>query len=263
MLSLAIVVTVGASCSGERRPAATDAPTEPPAASIGTDIEDGQPCPPAPADLGLEERTGCVSVAMGTFEPGARAQRLISYALLDERGLPTEWRLRVTRDGGAPLDQRVGIGSPTSYPRVLGTADADRDGLDEAFVKVLTHLYHSGATHEVAIFGVARGRLFRVRVDAVPLRFPVGGISTFGEGAECRDIDLDGTPEFLLLRVDDAFGEFQRLSRRIYRWKDRSLEFVEREEDRMAKTGYADPLLYRYYSLRCFDFEPPFPYARG
>jgi predicted DNA-binding transcriptional regulator AlpA len=31
----------------------------------------------------------------------------------------------------------------------------------------------------------------------------------------------------------------------------------------MAKTGYSDPLLYRYYSLRCFDFEPPFPYARG
>jgi hypothetical protein len=110
---------------------------------------------------------------------------------------------------------------------------------------------------------VRAGEFFRVRLDGAPSAFQVGGVSTFGEGAECRDVDLDGDAEFLLLRVDDVFGEVQRFSERIYEWRARSLHFVRRDEGRMAKTGYSDPLLYRYYSLRCFDFEPPFPYARG
>jgi hypothetical protein len=225
-------------------------------------IAEGQPCPPAPPDTGLG-RSGCVSRARGTFQRGRGSQELIVYALLDLDGFPREWRFILKARNRMVLEDPFPDGSATSYPRILGAADADRDGVDEAFVKVLTHSYHSGATHEIGIFGIQGGRIFRVRADGVPLRFPVGGVSTFGEGAECRDVDLDGDAEFLLLRIDYVFGEIQRWSERVYEWTDRSLEFARREKGRMAKTGYYDPLLYRYYSLRCFDFEPPFPYARG
>jgi hypothetical protein len=197
------------------------------------------------------------------FEPDQGRQYVIAYAQLGDDGLPRRWRLGITRAGGTRHDEVIYAGSSTSYPRILGAADADGDGSDEVFVKVVTHHYHSGATHEIAMFGVRERDIFRVQMDGTPSLLQVGGVSTFGEGAECRDVDLDGDPEFVLLRIDDVFGDVQRFSERVYEWRDHALHFSSRSEGRMAKTGYSDPLLYRYYSLRCFDFEPPFPYARG
>ncbi|MEA2432784.1 MAG: hypothetical protein QOG54_241 [Actinomycetota bacterium] len=150
-----------------------------------------------------------------------------------------------------------------SYPVIVGSEDADLDGVDEAFIKVITHLYHSGATNELAIYGFRNGRFFRVKRDGEPFVFQVGGVSVFGEGAECRDVDTDGTAEFLLLRIEGVTNDFQNVSERIYRWKNRSLIFMKRTAGVFAKTGYSDPLLFRYYSLRCFSLDPPFPYARG
>jgi hypothetical protein len=256
------LLALAAGCSGPRH-AAPSAGVPTATTSAAPLIADGEPCSPAPGFLGLSSRAGCVSITRGIFERDHGSQELIVYALLDPDGFPIEWRVMLRDPDGEFVDERLPAGSATSNPSVLGAADADRDGVDEAFVRIVTHSYHSGATHEIGIFGVRRGDLFRVRADGAPLRFPVGGVSTFGEGAECRDVDLDGDAEFILLRVDYVFGETQRWSERVYEWTDRSLTFVRREEGRMAKTGYSDPLLYRYYSLRCFDFEPPFPYARG
>jgi hypothetical protein len=263
-LSRPVVVVVAAAvlagCSSGRQPAASLAPSPSPSAEA---IAEGRPCPAAPADAGIDGRVGCVSSARGTFEPEDGPQSLILYALLDDEGFPRQWRLRMTRTDGPPVDEVIYAGSPTSYPRMLGAADANADGRDEAFAKVATHSYHSGATYDVGIFGVRDGDIYRVQIDGRPSLFQIGGVSVFGEGAECRDADLDGDPEFLLLRIDGVFGEVQRWSERVYEWSGTTLHFASRREGRMAKTGYADPLLYRYYSLRCFDFEPPFPYARG
>ena len=253
------MLLAASACSERGQVAATTTPSP---VLASPSVVEGAPCPLAPPDLGLPEGAVCASSASGTFEEGKPLQKLSVYAFADEDGLPVEWHLHVTRDGDA-IDKPVNIGSLWSYPRVIGVADADDDGLDEAFVNVLTHTGHGGQTHELTIFGVERGRIFRVLADGVPLLFPVGGVSTFGEGAECRDVDFDGKPEFLLLRVDYVFSPVQRLSERVYKWVHRHLEFVRRNRGRMAKTGYLDPLLWRYYSLRCRDFVPPVPFSRG
>ncbi|MDQ4096062.1 MAG: hypothetical protein M3174_07665 [Actinomycetota bacterium] len=226
-------------------------------------IVDGEPCPPAPEHLDLPPEAGCASSTSSDFEPDEDAQTFIAYALVDQRRLPEEWHLRVTRDDGDHLDQRVAIGSDASYPLVLGAEDADGRGLDEAFVKVLSHSYHSGKTYEVAMFGVRKDRFFQIEADGEPLVFQIGGVSVFGQGAECRDVNADGRPEFLVLYIDGVHNEVQETVERIYSWRNRSLSLMRREEGRLVKTGYSDPLLWRYYSLRCFDFEPPYPFKRG
>lgn len=261
LLSATVVALLAATACSERGPVVVKTPRSPVLPS--PTFVDGGPCPLAPPDLGLPEGAVCASSVSGTFEEGEPLQVLSAYAFADEGGLPVEWHIHVTRDAGDAIDEPVDIGTRFSYPRVLGAADADGDGLDEVFVNALTHLGHGGQTNEVTMFGVDRGRIFRVRADGVPLLFPVGGVSTFGEGAECRDVDFDGKPEFLLLRVDYVFSPIQRLSERVYEWVDRHLELVRRNKGRMAKTGYLDPLLWRYYSLRCLDFEAPFPFSRG
>ncbi|HEY7876398.1 MAG TPA: hypothetical protein VIG64_14880, partial [Actinomycetota bacterium] len=247
----AAVMLLLAGCSGPRAHAPSAAASPSPSSD---GIEDGAPCPPAPAELGLPDDAGCASAASGIFSPAPRGTDLISYALVGEEGYPRRWRLRVMRPDGEWLEEPIYAGSATSYPRLLGTADANDDGSDEAFVKVATHSYHSGATHEIAIFGVRPRDIYRVQIDGRPSLFQVGGVSTFGEGVECRDVDLDGDPELVLLRIDFVFGEIQRFSERVYEWEGTGLRFSSRREGRMAKTGYNDPLLYRYYSLRCFDF---------
>jgi hypothetical protein len=207
------LLVLAAACSGPRQGATTGAGPAPSGSPL---IAEGRPCPRAPAGTGLSTAAGCLSTARGTFQRGRPPQELMVYALLDDGDLPREWRIGVRRANGSFLDEPLSAGSATRYPRVLGAADADDDGVDEAFVKIVTHSYHSGATHEIGIYGIQGGRFFRVRAGGAPLRFPVGGVSTFGEGAECRDVDLDGDPEFLLLRIDYVFGEQQR-------WSDRSV----------------------------------------
>jgi hypothetical protein len=206
-----IVCAIGCSActasSGDAGSGPTPARTTPGASPT---IVDEAPCPLAPGDLGLPPGAGCASSATGTFETGEGLQSLIVYADLDARRFPVAWRVRVTRDADDPLDERLGYGSEFSYPEVLGAENADDIGPDEAFVKVLTHSFHSGRTHEVAILGVRDGHVFTVEADGEPLVFQVGGVSYSGWGAECRDVDLDGSPEFLVLSIDGVFGEIQK-----------------------------------------------------
>ena len=225
-------------------------------------IVEGQPCPPAPGDFSVSG-AGCVSSASGTFESGSPGETFSVYALLGDDGFPASWHAQVTRGEGAPLEASLDSGSPASYPVVLGAEDADGKGLDEVFIRLVTHSYHSGKTHEVGMFGVDDGRLFRVEADSEPLLFQVGGVSVFGQGAECRDVDVDGDLEFVLLGIDGVVGYDQSWVERIYSWKDRALVLSERREGRSAKAGYTDPLLWRFYSLRCLEFDPGPPYTRG
>lgn len=226
-------------------------------------IVDGAACPQAPPELELPSDSGCATSMLGNFEPDSLRQTLVVYALLDDERRPSEWHLRLTRPSGSPLDERVDIGSEASYPLALGAEDADGDELDEAFVKLVTHSYHSGKTHDVGIFGVRDSHFFQVQADGEPLLFQVGGVSVFGMGAECRDVDANGTPEFLLLHVDGVTNDVQKTIERTYTWRNRSLLLKDRKEGRMAKAGYSDPLLWRYYSLRCFEFEPEYPFSRN
>ena len=262
VLSVIILVLAGMSCSGHRSED-TSAPSGKSSPSPIPTFVDGEPCPPAPSGLELPTGTGCASSASGHFEEAGEQGTFIVYAKVDDQGHPVEWHLRLSRPSAAPLDETVDIGSAASYPQVIGAEDADGEGLDEVFVSLLTHSYHSGKTRELGIFGVEDGRFFRVEAEGEPFLFQVGGVSVTGHGAECRDVDLDGKPEFVVLYIDGVMNDFQEVNDRIYRWRERSLVLLESRRGRMAKAGYSDPLLWRYYSFRCLGFEPPPPYTRG
>jgi hypothetical protein len=59
----------------------------------------------------------------------------------------------------------------------------------------------------VGIFGFDDGKIFQVTVGDAPLNFQVGAISYFSQGAECRDVDFDGKPEFVILAIDGLRGQ--------------------------------------------------------
>ena len=259
LVSALIAVFGIAGCSADGRSDRNVAAAQP---SPTPAVIDGEECATAPPELQLPADAGCASWASGEFERGSTNQTLIVYARTDTARMPTEWHMRVTRDGTTPLDDVVDIGSAASYPVVVGAEDADGAGLDEAFVKVVSHTYHSGKTYELGVFGVNRGRVFQVESDGEPFVFQVGGVSVFGEGAECRDVDGDRKPEFLLFRVDGVTNYMQTWTQRTFEWKDRSLELIDRTEERFVKSGYTDPLLLRAYSFRCLTLDPPYPYAR-
>jgi hypothetical protein len=148
-----------------------------------------------------------------------------------------------------------------TYPEVVGSVDADGRGGEEVFVKLVLHVYHSGGTREVGIFRVAeQDRLVRVRGDDGPFLFPLGGVSRYGEGAECRDVDLDGRPEFVRLRVDRVRYDVQRARETIYEWVGGTLHEARDKTYRFAKTSLVDPLLRRLYHFTCFELDPLPPY---
>jgi hypothetical protein len=223
-------------------------------------LVDGDPCPETETSSPVPSGRGCLSQASGDFDGDGSRDSFTVYASLDATRHPTSWHAVVTRADDRTVEQILRVGSPFSYPVVLGAADADGDGRDEAFVKTRTHLYHSGLTHDVGMFILDGSRVVQVRADGRPLNFEVGGVSYLGHGAECRDVDFDGAPEFLLLRVDDVFGDVQKWTERVYKWRNRGLAFEKETRGRFAKTSYSDPLLRRFYELNCFSFDPPFPY---
>lgn len=219
---------------------------------------DGAPCEPAPADMPAD--SGCLTRTIGDFDGDGAPDDLAVYASLDDGSLPISWRARIDLGSGETITEALKIGSVFSYPTVLGAEDADGDGADEAFLKTKTHLYHSGAIYEVGIFKLGPSRFFQVHESGSPLNFQIGAISYFSQGAECRDVDFDGKPEFVLLAVDGVINDVQKWNERIYGWRGDSLVFLQRKEGKMAKTGYNDPMLRRFYGIRCFTFDPPAPF---
>ncbi len=223
-------------------------------------IVGGEPCPDRTADSETNDTVGCFSHGVGDFDGDGSSDDLTVFAGLDSGGYPSSWFARLHLANGETIEEKLTIGSKFGYPIVLGAVDANGDGDDEAFVRTGTHLYHSGATHDVGIFVLDGSGLSQVREARAPFEFEVGAISYFALGAECRDIDFDGSPEFVVLRIDGVINDVQRWSERIYRWKGDSLVFEERLHGRLAKTSYSDPLLRRFYGLACFSFDPAAPY---
>ncbi len=148
-----------------------------------------------------------------------------------------------------------------SYPRAIGAVDADGDGVDEVFVKVYDHLYHSGASPVVGIFRMEGSRLVRVRARGQgPLEISVGGIVNFGEGLECSDMTGDGRPDLVTLRVDEATDDSPHWVKHVYAWRGTDVELVETLRGRLRVDGPTDPKIRRFYHLVCKELDPPPPY---
>lgn len=146
-------------------------------------------------------------------------------------------------------------------PQLVGVTDADGDGDDEAFVNVLDHVYHGGTTSVLALFAWRDGVLAPVVDDRKqPFELPVGGVSNFGEGVECRDVDADGTPEVQLLRIDSASSARSRWIEKVYRWRGAALELIETNRGTLRRRGFTDPRVYRFYELHCGRLDPAYPF---
>ncbi|MDQ3914026.1 MAG: metallophosphoesterase family protein [Actinomycetota bacterium] len=146
-------------------------------------------------------------------------------------------------------------------PQLVGATDTDGDGDDEAFVNVLDHVYHGGTTSVLELFAWRGGDLVRIRhARGGAFQIPVGGVSNFGEGMECRDLDGDGTPEVQLLRIDSASSARSRWIEQVYRWRGDELELVRTKRGTLRRRGFTDPRVYRFYELHCGRLDPAYPF---
>jgi hypothetical protein len=219
----------------------------------------GDRCPPAQLES-LPRRAGCVTSATGDLDGDGRPDEVVVYALLDRRHLPRTWHIRglLSRAGeqSLPLDAK----SP-SYRTVVGAVDADGDGRDEVFVKLFDHIYHSGASPVVTLFGVEKGRFEAVRTEeGDPLLIDVGGVSSFGRGVECDDVDGDGALELVVLGIENAVSERPRWRKFVYEWTGNRVRLEDVRQGRLEREGFTDPRVLRFYELRCRSLDPPYPY---
>ncbi|MDQ4124804.1 MAG: metallophosphoesterase family protein, partial [Actinomycetota bacterium] len=145
--------------------------------------------------------------------------------------------------------------------QVVGATDADGDGDDEVFVNVGDVVYHGGSTSVLGLFALRGETLERVTdADGTPFDLPVGGVSNFGEGVECRDVDGDGAPELQLLRIDSATSARSRWIEQVYRWRGDDLALVRTTRGTLRRQGYTDPRVLRFYELHCGRLDPPYPF---
>ena len=228
--------------------------------AVEPDAEAGEPC--TPVRIGAPGAAGCVSSFTGDFDGDGLADKFSVFAYLDPKGFPIDWNIRLDLRGKPGATFALIPADGFTYPEAVGATDADGDGDDEMFVNVADHVYHGGTTSVLALYRMLPGAL--VRVDGPggkPLDIAVGGVSNFGEGLECRDLDGDGTPELQLLRIDSASSARSRWSVQVYRWTDEgSLELVEKKRGTLRRRGFTDPRVLRFYELHCGRLDPPYPY---
>ena len=168
------------------------------------------------------------------------------------------WELRVDLASGGSVAAPLEVTDFTE-PQVVGATDTDGDGDDEVFVNVVDHVYHGGTTSVLGLYALRDGGLERVRdAGGRPLDMPVGGVSNFGEGVECRD--AGGVSEIRLLRIDSATSARSRWVEQAYRWRGDELKLVRTDRGTLRRKGAGDPRVLRFYELHCGRLDPPFPF---
>ena len=202
-----------------------------------------------------EEQEALGSEAGGDFDGDGRTDALTLS------GGGRVWQLRLELASGETGKRRVTLPDEFTRPEVVGVTDADSDGDDEAFVNVVDHVYHGGTTSVLGLYGWDGDVLARVRdTRGRPLDMPVGGVSNFGEGLDCRDVDGDGTPELQLLRIDSASSARSRWIEQVYRWRGGALDLVRTVRGSLRREGFTDPRVLRFYELHCGRLDPPYPF---
>lgn len=210
-----------------------------------TSFVNGGECDAA-VEPGLPSTAGCVtSVASGN-------EVLFVYALLNDRSRPRKWRLRLTSNG-RDIDQPLRAGSDFSYPRAVGASDVDLDGRPEWWVKVMDLAGHGTAWARLNLFFVRGDGLTALSSEGTPLAINYGGISRFGEGAECK------TGRLVLLRAEAQNPRNTRwtVSTRPFQLRGASATPLGRSETSLQIEDYNDPDLDPYYRITCGAFVFP------
>jgi len=236
MWVLILLVTMLASCSGERSPdsaatgKASPAPTE-------RDFVSGGDCPSA-VDPELPARSGCVSVVRhGVLE-------LVVYALLDQEDRPRKWWVQLTGPDQEVI-QRLDVGS--DYPRAQGASDVDGDGRYEWWIRMGDYASHGATWGYMNLFFFERGELVPLTFEGRPLAVNYGGISRLGEGAECRNDNL------ILLRAEaqDVRNTRWDTSERTLSIEDHEAVLLSHEQHTVVVDSYVDPRIRRYFRVEC------------
>lgn len=216
---------------------------------VPSEMINGEACPPAGPSL--PPTAGCATSVAGDFDGDGGDDRATVYAEVDDDLMPQSWRLRVLMDAGERIDGPLDSGTRYSYPRVVGRADVQRDGVDELFVKVGDQLYHSGATRVLNMLVLDGDEMVTVTRRGAPLAIRVGGIWRFAEGAECR------RNRIALLRVETRNTSNTRwwLSERFYVLEGSRVRLVKRREDVFRIPKYYDPALDPFFELNCGDLS--------
>ena len=227
-------------------------PTSPSPSPAFEPFDNGGRCPPDGAPE-LPDDIGCISAVVGNFDGRGTLDHFFVFASLGADRRPRRWHVAARTNVGT-IRSGLAAGTEHSYPRVIGAADADGDGIDEVFVKVLDFLFHSGGAGVMTIFRIDPSAIARVReASGEFFDFRVGGITRLGEGGACRDVAGDERPEFVLHRVEATNVRNTRWTRseRIYRWNGNTLTLVDRRRGTLVISDYNDPKLDPFYQLRC------------
>lgn len=252
-LGAALLCLLLVACSGDEA-----APVARPSAS--PTFAAGEPCPQIQTDEAIPQ--GCITDAHGDVDGDGRDDVATVFAQVNQKRMPLSWWLVVETSTDQPLDVtwRLRPGK-FSYPRMVGIADANGDNRAEVFVKVSDHLYHSGASPILHVFGMGDEGLFRYFDErGEPFTIDVGGVSNFGTGAECKNGDHDPALELVKLRVDSATSDNPRTSETVFEWRGQRLVQGKTVRGRIERDGPTDPDVFRYYQFKCGELDPPFPY---
>ncbi|MDQ5815795.1 MAG: hypothetical protein M3516_05830, partial [Actinomycetota bacterium] len=140
-----------------------------------------------------------------------------------------------------------------SYPRAVGASDVDGDGDQEWWVKVMDLAGHGAPWARLNLFFVTDDALTPLASGGKPLAINYGGISRFGEGAECNEGRL------VLLRAEAQSPRNTRwtVSKRPFELRATTALPLERNEDSLTIEDYNDPDLDPYYRVACDGFIYP------
>jgi hypothetical protein len=207
----------------------------------------------------LPAGTGCVSGAGADLDGNGRRERFLVYARLGAHRKPQSWWAVAVLAGGPsrPAPVPTGQGVPDIYPRVIGAADANRDGRQEVVVKLSGILYHVGGQQIAGMFGVRNGRVRLVSIAGRGrLVFRLGGISRYGDGALCSV--RGGRPVFTIRHIEQVLPSSWRWTERPFGWHGLVLHPSEPRTGLLPVTlPVTDPRVEPFYQLRCGAIREP------
>ncbi len=133
-----------------------------------------------------------------------------------------------------------------------GLADANGDGLQEAFVS----LSRGAANDFMGVFALTGSELIQVEeAGEGPLLIDVGGPADFGSGGACKDVDGDGNPELVLFEVHSAQGSRHAWKKDIYEWEGFRVLFREKVTGSFEYRGRKDDRrVGGFHEFRCGGF---------
>ena len=177
---------------------------------------DGQPCPQAHYP-GIPSDSGCISYASADFDGDGHPDTFAVYAHpLDTQGYPRAWHARIALGSGRTVEAGLPSAGFAKDLWILGAADANGDGTDEAIIRV----GGGAASDSLHIFLLLDDHLIQASRRTEALSVNVGSVAATGNGGGCRKVG--GSLKLLESGAWTAGGRWHWIET-FYRWRGTSL----------------------------------------